>query len=90
VLIPAYCPHDPALTCPFPWGTTAAGAQWLDTLVHRVPWDRCGVEQRYFLSVEAVQEANTGVPGLEGMAAEAWYAAYMERVEGLCEDEGGV
>ncbi len=64
--IPAYRLHDPIFTFPFPWVTTAAGAQWLDNLVHRAPWNQCGVEQRYFASDEAVQAANAVVPGLEG------------------------
>jgi hypothetical protein len=43
-MLPAYRLRDPALTFPFLWLTTAAGAQWLDALVHRVSWGLCGVE----------------------------------------------
>lgn len=52
------------LESPFPWVTTAACARWLTALVHRVPWDRCGVAQRYFPGAEAVQEL--GREPLEG------------------------
>jgi hypothetical protein len=53
--------------------------------MHRVLCDRCGVEQVYFPSVEALQAANVAVPGLTGPKAEGWYQAYVARVEGLCE-----
>jgi hypothetical protein len=72
---------DPVLR--FPWIPTAAGARWLDALVHRVPWDRCGVEQRYFPNVEAVQAANAAVPELGTQRPEMWYVDYVARVEGL-------
>jgi hypothetical protein len=62
--------RDPALPFPFPWVPTAAGTQWLDALVPRVPWVRCEVEQGYFPSVEAVTAANVVVSGLGGQMAE--------------------
>jgi hypothetical protein len=36
-------------------GRRLSQAQWLEALVHRVPWDRCGVVQRYFASIKVVQ-----------------------------------
>jgi hypothetical protein len=82
---PFYHLHDPALAFPFPWVTTTAGARWLDALVHRVPWDRCGVAQRYFPSVEEIQAVNEVVPGLGTQTPEGWYIEYVVHniVEGL-------
>ena len=82
--IRAYRIRDPLLSFVFPWVWTLAGAQWLNTLVHRAPWDRCGIEQRYFPSVQAVEVTNGTVPGLAARTPEAWYGAYVARVEALC------
>ena len=82
--IPAYRLHDPAQQFVFPWVWTQAGAQWLNALVHRAPWDRCAVEQAYVSSLEMVVQANAGVSGLAGQMPERWYQAYARQVEGLC------
>jgi hypothetical protein len=83
-MLPAYRLRDPALSFPFSWVTTAAGARWLHALVHQVPWDRCGMEQQYFPSMEAVKVANAGGPGLETQRPEMWYKGHVARVEALC------
>ncbi len=83
--IRAYRLRDPLLSFVFPWVWTLAGAQWLNTLVHRVPWDRCRIEQRYFPSIAAVKATNGTVPSfLDVQTPEAWYGEYVARVEALC------
>ncbi len=74
--IHAYRLHDPVLHFVFPWVWTPAGAQWLNALVHRTLWDRCGVEHRYVSGVWAVQAANAAVPRLEGR----WWRRGMQRM----------
>jgi hypothetical protein len=54
--IPSYRLHNPALA--FPWVPTTAGAPWLGALVHRGAWNRCGVEQLYFTSVDEMINVN--------------------------------
>ena len=80
----AYRLHDPAQRYVFPWVWTQAGAQWLNALVHRAPWNRCGIEQAYVPRLEGVEEANAGVRGLAGQTPEQWYQAYVRQVETLC------
>ncbi len=82
--IRAYRLRDPLLSFVFPWVWMLGGAQWLNALVHRAPWDRCAVEQAYVSSLEMVVQAKAGVSGLAGRMPERWYQAYARQVEGLC------
>ena len=84
----AYRLHDPAQQFVFPWVWTLAGAQWLNALVHRAPWDRCGIEQTYVPHLAVGAQANAGVPWLAGQTPEPWYQGYVSQVEGLCRPSG--